>query len=163
MTKTDFDTKLQELNKKINSNKIKYLLLENELEKLEIFDPAYFRSKNYFDGDGIQNYLVFQPMYKYFETFTKNDNTFKSSWESKGFSDKKIGSIKTSNYNQSPRLVYDNARRKLKFGGGLLRQDKVAYNHELIVNIYIVYRLTPRTNNSGDTLENGLFGAVKLT
>ena len=29
-------------------------------------DASYFRGKNYFDGsDDIQNYLVFQPMYKY--------------------------------------------------------------------------------------------------
>ena len=33
VTKTDFDTKLQSLNKKINSNKTKYLLVENEIKK----------------------------------------------------------------------------------------------------------------------------------
>ena len=36
------------------------------MKKLEKFDAAYFRGKNYFDGDGTQNYLVFQPAYKYF-------------------------------------------------------------------------------------------------
>ena len=34
-----------------------------------------------------------------------------------------------------------------------LRQNKVKYNHEPIVNIYIVYRLTSDTNDSGITLE----------
>ena len=34
VTKTDFDNKLQSLNKKINSNKIMHLLVENELKKL---------------------------------------------------------------------------------------------------------------------------------
>ena len=57
--KTDFDIKLQSFNKKINSNKTKHLLFETELKKLEKFDAAYFRGKNYFDGDGTQNYLVF--------------------------------------------------------------------------------------------------------
>ena len=33
VTKTDFDAKLQELNKKINSNKTKGLLVVNELKK----------------------------------------------------------------------------------------------------------------------------------
>ena len=33
VTKTDFDTKLQSLNKKITSNKTKHLLVENELKK----------------------------------------------------------------------------------------------------------------------------------
>ena len=28
---------------------------------------SYFRGKNYFDGNGTQNYLVFQGVYKYFE------------------------------------------------------------------------------------------------
>ena len=31
--KTDFDTRLQSLNKRITSNKIKHLLIENELKK----------------------------------------------------------------------------------------------------------------------------------
>ena len=47
--------------------KTKHLLVETELKKLEKFDAAYFRGKKYFDGDGNQNYLVFQPVYKYFE------------------------------------------------------------------------------------------------
>ena len=37
VAKTDFDIKLQELNKKINSNKTKHLLVETELRKLKIF------------------------------------------------------------------------------------------------------------------------------
>ena len=37
ITKTDFDIKLINLNKKINSNKTKHLLIENELKKLQIF------------------------------------------------------------------------------------------------------------------------------
>ena len=40
---------------------------------------------------------------------------------------------------------------------------KVTYNHGLIVNIYIVYKLDSIINNSSVTLENCLFGAVKLT
>ena len=34
ITKTDFDAKLSNLNKKITSNKSKHLLVENELKKL---------------------------------------------------------------------------------------------------------------------------------
>ena len=86
-----------------------------------------------------------------------------SSWESKRLSNEKISSITTSNYSQALRLVYDNARIKLEFRGDLLKQDKVTYNHGTIVNIYIVYRLIPSINTSGITLDNCLFGAVKLT
>ena len=59
--------------------------------------------------------------------------------------------------------MYDNARIRLNFRGDLLKQDKVTYNHGLIVDIYVVYRLIPVINNSDVTLESCLFGAVKLT
>ena len=82
--------------------------------------------------------------------------------ESKGLSKEKISSITTSDYNQAPSLAYDNARVKLKFVGNLLKQDEITHNHRAIVNIYIVDRLSPRIT-SDITLENWLFGAVKLT
>ena len=65
-------------------------------------------------------------------------------------------------YNRNPSLAYDNVRIKLKFVGSLLKQDKITYNHGPILNIYIVYRLSP-SFASDITLENCLFGAVKIT
>ena len=67
ITKTDFDTKLSNLNQKINSNKTKHLLVENKFKKLKTFDSSYFRGKSHFEEDGTQNYLVFQSMYRYFK------------------------------------------------------------------------------------------------
>ena len=101
-------------------------------------------------------------MYKFFETSVKGGTTYVSSWESKGLSNEKISSIITSNYNQALSLAYDNIRIKLKFIGALLKQDKITYNHGPILKIYIVYRLSP-TVTSDITLENCLFGAVKIT
>ena len=57
ITKTDFDAKLSNLNRKITSNKTKHLLVENELNKLKTFDSNYFFGKSHFDEDGRQNYL----------------------------------------------------------------------------------------------------------
>ena len=52
----------------------------------------------------------------------------------------------------------------MAFSGNILKQTKIAYNHGRIVNIYIVYKLEKRSNNNPHiTLENSLFGAVKLT
>ena len=102
-------------------------------------------------------------MYKYFKAFVEGSTTYISSWESKGLSNEKISSITTSNYNQAARPVYDNARIKLGFSTDLLKQDKFTYNDGPIVNIYINYRLSTIINDSGVTLENCLFGAVKLT
>ena len=43
ITKTDFDAKLLSLNRKITKNKSNDLLVENELNKLNVFDLSYFR------------------------------------------------------------------------------------------------------------------------
>ena len=64
--KTDFDAKLSSRNRKITQNKTKNLLVENELNKLKTFDSGCFIGKSHFEEDGIQNYLVFQPLKKYF-------------------------------------------------------------------------------------------------
>ena len=68
VTKTDFDTELKKLSDRFTSNKTKHLLVENELKKLKTYDLSYFRGKSHFEEDGTQNYLIFQPMYKYFKT-----------------------------------------------------------------------------------------------
>ena len=52
ITKTDFDAKLLNLNKKITSNKTKQVLVKNEFKKLKTFDSSYFIGKNYFEEDG---------------------------------------------------------------------------------------------------------------
>ena len=158
MTKTDFDTKLNKVSDRVTSNKTKNLLLENEIKKLNNFDAAYFRGKNYFDDDGTQNYLVFQPVYRYFEI---NSDRI-TSWESKALYNEKISFSPRLINTQPPIPAYDNARIKVKFNGDFLKQDKVTYNHGPIVNIYVVYRLTPTTKDSSVTLQNCLLGTVKL-
>ena len=53
----------------------------------------YFRGKSYFDGDGAQNYLVFQGVYKYFEDVNVSKTIVKfsaNSWISKRLYDEKI-------------------------------------------------------------------------
>ena len=53
IAKTDFDSKLSNLNRKITTNKTKNLLVEIELNKLKTFDSSYFIDKSHFDEDGI--------------------------------------------------------------------------------------------------------------
>ena len=62
VTKADFDDKRKNQNQKINSNKTKNLLFENELKKLQPFDSICFRDKSHFEKDVTQSYLVFHPM-----------------------------------------------------------------------------------------------------
>ena len=83
ITKTDFDAKLSNLNRKITQNKSKHLLVENELNKLKTFDSDDFIGKSHFGKDGTQNCLVFQPIYRYFKMITNTD--YISSWNLKDY------------------------------------------------------------------------------
>ena len=74
VAKTGFDDNLRSLNQKVKSNKTKHLLVENELKKIQKFDSIYFRGKSDFEEDGTQNYLVFQPIYRYFKRVSNIDN-----------------------------------------------------------------------------------------
>ena len=85
MTETDFDAKLPGLNKKITQNKTKHLLVENELKT---FDSSYFIGKSHFEEDGVQNYLVFQPLNKYLKGIAITN--YFSSRQSKGLFDETI-------------------------------------------------------------------------
>ena len=52
ITKTDFDAKLSNLNRKTTQNKTKHLLVEKELHQLKTFDLSYFIGKSHFEEDG---------------------------------------------------------------------------------------------------------------
>ena len=116
ITKTDFDAKLSSLNRKITTNKPKYLLVENELNKLRTFDSSYFHGKNYFDEDGNQNYYIFKPISKYLKVAYVNDIAYVSSWKSKKLNGAEMESIKRSNYSLNPRMDhYDMSKIRIKF------------------------------------------------
>ena len=67
------------LTEKITENKTKHLLVQNELNKLKTFDSSYFIGKSHFEEDGTQNYLVFQPLNKYFKVITNANTKYISS------------------------------------------------------------------------------------
>ena len=125
---------------------------------------SYFIGKSYFEEDGAQNYLVFQPIKRYFKIIT--NSKFISSCKSKGLSDETIKPYATSDNSLTPLIDYyygDNVRAK--FNGSCLKQsNKLAYSYGTKVNIYIVYELGASGSNDSDpTLKNCLFGAVTLT
>ena len=41
-----------------------------KIKNIQKFDLSYFMGKFYFDDDGSQNYLIFQPVFKYFQIFS---------------------------------------------------------------------------------------------
>ena len=51
---------------------------------------------------------------------------------------------------------------RIQFKGSGLKQDKITYTHETVVNIYIVYELSSNLNYNYLGLENSFLGAVRL-
>ena len=97
ITKTDFHAKLSSLSKNITQYKTKHLLVESELKKLKTFYSGYFIRKSHFEEDGAQNYLVFQPIYRYFKVFSITQYLeYVSEWKSKGLSSESFKAVSTS-------------------------------------------------------------------
>ena len=134
MTKTDFDAKLSSLNRKITQNKSKHLLVENELNKLKTFDSSYFIGKSHFEEDGTQNYLVFQPIVRYFKFINNTD--YNLSWKSKELSAEAIKPPTTSDNSLIPTINnYYSSKVRVKFTGSCFKQSVTSYTHRKIVNI----------------------------
>ena len=166
ITKTEFDSKLSSRNRKITQNKTKYLLVENELNKIKTFDLGYFIGRSHFEEDGTQNYLVFQPIVRYFKVITGTN--YISSLQLimfKGLSAEGIKPPITSDNSLTPELnYYDDFTVRGKFSRSCLKQPKFTYTHKTKVNIYFVSELVASTSNNNDpTLKNYLFRAVTLT
>ena len=86
---------------------------------------SYFIGKSHFEEDDTQNYLVFQPINRYFKMIANSD--YVSRWKS----------------------------TRVKFTGSCLEQPKNSYAHGKIVNIYIVYTLGASSSNTNHpTLKN---------
>ena len=138
------------------------MLVENEINKLKTFGSGYFIGKGHFGEGGTQNYLVFQPMYRYFKVITNTDYIL--SCKSKGLFDESFKPPTTSDNSLNPVLNYYGTKTRVKFTGSCLKQSKISYTHRKVVNIYIVYELGASSSHNNDpTLKNCLFGAVTLT
>ena len=131
------------------------------MKKLKNFDSSYFIGKSHFEEDGTQNYLVFQPINRYFKVIANTD--YVSSWKSKGLSAESIKPPNTSDNSLTLALNYYGTKTRVKFNGSCLQQPKLSYTHGTLVNIYIFYELSASSSHSDDpTLENSLFGTVTL-
>ena len=98
------------------------MLVENELKKVKTFDLSYYKGKNCFEEDDRQNYLIFQPMYKYFKRI---NNDYISSWKSKGIADENITAPSAPNNFLNPSLEYLGTKTRVRFSGSCLKQMKL--------------------------------------
>ena len=83
---------------------------------------SYYRGKIYFEEDGIQNYLVFQPMYKFFKQI---NNDYISQWKSKGLSNEIITAPSEPNNFLNSSLEYLGVKLKVRFSGSCLKQNAI--------------------------------------
>ena len=150
---------MRKISDRVTSNKSKHLLVENELKKLKTFDLSYFKGKNYFKGnDGAQNALVFQTIQKNFNLSNVNQI---SKWKSKGLSNQYLDVVGTlGNVVLSKSIKPMNVIFKGK--GNLIQDDNDIIAGGPIVNIYFVYKTSPKTIDSNFVFKNCLFGAIMV-
>ena len=123
------------------------------MKKLKTFDSSYFRGKSHFEEEVTQNYLVFQPIHRYFKVIA--NTRYISEWKSKGLSEESI-KPPTSDNSFSPLIDYLGNKIRLKFSGGCLKQqNKLTYTHGTIVNNYIACELSTSSSfKDNPTLRN---------
>ena len=131
----------------------KSLAIKRQVDNtLDITDKNRERSKNlqpngrrYFDNDGSQNYLVFQPIYI---IFTRSDSDTKTiiPLKSRGLSSEIIKlPTKSDNIPASKLKRVHNSKIAIKFDGGCLKQGNETSSPKNMINLFIVYRLDPCT------------------
>ena len=87
-------------------------------------------------------------------------------WKSNGFnnytSDSDMGAV-SKGTTDLPSLVY-NGRMSVKLAGAYFKQTKLIHpNNNNVINIYIVYKIEQIFRLSDYTVQNALFGGVKIT
>ena len=131
----------KKLNKEVTSNKTKHVLIENEFEKIQKIDSSLFIGQSVFGNDGPKYFLKFQSINKTATNFFGLPKTITES-ESKRLSDENTKPPFSSNYSLSPKLVWMNSSRiRIEFKGSSLKQGKITFNQNNVVNLFIVYEL----------------------
>ena len=65
------------------------------MKKLQAFDLSYFVGESYFYNDWLENCLMFQPVFKYFQSFSDTVDRILG-WKSKGLSEESATTPATS-------------------------------------------------------------------
>ena len=113
---------------------------QDKIVKLQTYNLSLFIGQSYFFNDGSQNFFIFQPI---LNTFTKPVGLTKTIvvWQSKGLSNVKIRTPTTWNNSLSPKMKWYNSKIRVEFKGSFLKQDKVSFTPNSVVNLFIVYEL----------------------
>ena len=92
---------------------------------------------------------------------TTINTDYVSSWKSKGLSAESIKPPTSTDNSLTPELSYYGTKTRIKFTGSCLKQSKISYTDQKVVNLFIIYELgASGSHNNDSTLKNCLFGAV---
>ena len=174
ITKTDFDTKLKSVSDRVTNNKSKDILLDNELKNLK----TRVDSSQKIELNDLQKEISFAGG---FISYTQNSNLVyecKVSSMRPSFSgilywnpndiydnsNKNVLNSVQNTKNVSPDIKNTNGQLYVSFNGNYFIQDPITIPNN-VINIYCVYQLDPisSTRNTDYTIQNALFGAIKIT
>ena len=175
ITKTDFNAKLKNISDRVTNNKSKDLLLDNELKKLKTLIDSTAKIKfdevqkeNSFNRGFFyylqQSYLVYECK---MDSFNFNSKKI-SKWKSTGIfiysDDSSMKGVEDTKTNL-PELKNDRRMHVYLQGNHFQQNDVIIPNNNNVINIYVVYKLDPTslTRNTDYTIQNALFGAMKIT
>ena len=121
-------------------------------------EASFFRGKDYY----LNSWLLFRPT---FSSFTRGtDSLYIEKWKSLGLNDEsELIAVKNTS-NNTPKIVILNEEIGIRFSDGdYFKQEKVDYIRNKVINIHIVYKLTPRIITEDEIIQtNGLFGNLKI-
>ena len=104
---------------------------------------------------------MFKPTFNSFTTGT--DSLYIEKWKTIGSNDNsEVVAVKNTS-NNTPKIIISNEIISIKISDrDYLKQEKVDYIRNKVINIYIAYKLTPRIiTEDGLVQVNGLFGNLK--
>ena len=117
-----------------------FVLVEKELKELQTFGSCLYISKSYFNNDGAQLYLIFQPFYHTLKRL--GDTEIFLSWKSRDLPAEKLTTTTTTDNSLSPSIRwYKNSNVYLIFKGSRLKQKSTTFTPPNIINFFVAYEL----------------------
>ena len=138
VSKTDFDKKLTSFNKRIISNKRKYLEVQKKLNSLITKDYNFFLGRIFFtSNDGSQNTFVYQPTLDSLELKKDEGTDYVLRWKSNNVCNSKLKSSYIASLYSIKRSGY---KMGIEFNKDPLAEEQNNYLTK-IVNVYTAYDL----------------------
>ena len=119
-------------------------------------EASYIRGKDYYLNS------LFRPT---FSSFTRGtDSLYIEKWKSIGSNDESELTAVKNTSNNTPKIVISSEKIEIRFiDSDYFKQEKADYIRNKIINVYIVYKLTPRIiTEDGVVQVNGLFENLKI-